>query len=143
MDPATLSKLVPHRPSPNISAEPAMPRHMGPSNAGDVGPSSPGRVPPPHPPEPPQPPAPPPPPPPYGPRGVPLEAIVERRRMRAADENDSRMLAFAIEAGLHFLRMLELQALSRSYRSAFVTRFSLQPPATLPPEAADPATARW
>ena len=79
----------------------------------------------------------------YDPRSVPLEAIVERRRMRAADENDSRMLGFAIEAGLHFLRMLELQALSRSYRSAFVTRFSLQPSATLPPGAADPATARW
>jgi hypothetical protein len=79
----------------------------------------------------------------YDPRSVPLEAIVERRRMRAADENDSRMLGFAIEAGLHFLRMLELQPLSKSYRAAFVTRFSLQPPGSLPPEAGDPATTRW
>ena len=33
----------------------------------------------------------------YDPRSIPLEAMVERRRMRAADENDPRMLGFAIE----------------------------------------------
>jgi len=78
----------------------------------------------------------------YDPRRVPLEAMVERHRMRPADENDSRMVGLAIEAGLHFVRMLQMQPLSKNYRDKFVSRFSLQPAASLPPEAADPATAR-
>src|SRR5262245_55645990 len=53
---------------------------------------------------------------PYDPAKTPLEVLVERRRMRAADETDARMLTFAVESGLHFLRMLELAALSKSYR---------------------------
>jgi len=81
--------------------------------------------------------------PPYDPRRVPLEVMVERRGMRPVSENDPRMLGLAVEAGLHFLRMLALQPLSKSYRDAFVARFSLQPPAPFPPEAADPVTARW
>ena len=68
----------------------------------------------------------------YDPTRTPLEVLVERRRMRAADANDARMLTFAVEAGLHFLRMLELQSLSKSYRAALLTRLALQqlPPAT-------------
>ena len=50
----------------------------------------------------------------YDPARTPLEVLVERRPMRAADANDARMLTFAVEAGLHFLRMLELQALSKN-----------------------------
>jgi len=79
----------------------------------------------------------------YDPRSIPLEAMVERRRMRAADENDPRMLGFAIEAGLHFLRMLESQPLSKSYRGVFVRHFSLQPLASSPSDSSDPATTRW
>ena len=45
---------------------------------------------------------------PYDPLKTPLEVLVERRRMRANDETDGRMLTFAVEAGLHFLRTLEL-----------------------------------
>jgi len=69
--------------------------------------------------------------------------LVERRRMRAADANDARMLTFAVEAGLHFLRMLELQPLSKSYRSAFLAKLALQ---SLTPASAaliDDATSRY
>ena len=65
---------------------------------------------------------------PYNPALTPLEVLVERRRMRANDENDARMLTFAVESGLHFLRMIESLALSK-YRSVFVTKLALQPPA--------------
>ena len=44
----------------------------------------------------------------YDPLKTPLEVLVERRRMRANDATDARMLTFAVESGLHFLRMLEL-----------------------------------
>ena len=82
--------------------------------------------------------------PPYEPRQVPLEAMVERRTMRPASETDARMLGFVVEAGLHFLHLLEAQPLSKSYRAVFVTRFALQAPASPPsPDAADPATTRW
>lgn len=80
----------------------------------------------------------------YDPRQVPLEAMVERRPMRAVDETDPRMLGFAVEAGLHFLHMLDAQPMSKSYRAAIVARFALQAPASPPaPEAVDPATTRW
>ena len=46
--------------------------------------------------------------------------------MRANDEKDARMLTFAVESGLHFLRMLESQALSK-YRPVFITKLALQP----------------
>jgi hypothetical protein len=81
--------------------------------------------------------------PPYDPSRTPLEVLVERRRMRAASADDPRMLTFAVDAGLHFLRMLELQTLSKSYRSVFVTKFALQP---LPEDSTaliDDATSRY
>src|SRR5262245_37359294 len=56
----------------------------------------------------------------YDPARTPLEVLVERRQMRAADASDARMLTFAVESGLHFLRMLELQAMSK-YRPVFLT----------------------
>jgi hypothetical protein len=65
--------------------------------------------------------------PPYDPRGTPLEVRVERRRMRAADPNDPRLLALAVEAGLQFLRMLEMQPMSKDYRAALIAKFALQP----------------
>jgi hypothetical protein len=83
--------------------------------------------------------------PPYDPMGTPLEVHVERRRMRPVDSNDTRMLTLAVEAGIQFLRMLELQPLSNSYRAALIARFALQAlPA--PPADADPvdeATSRF
>jgi hypothetical protein len=62
----------------------------------------------------------------YDPRAAPLEALVERRRMRAPDASQARMLANAVEAGLHFLRMLEQQPLSKSYRVGLIAKFALQ-----------------
>jgi hypothetical protein len=79
----------------------------------------------------------------YDPTRTPLEVLVERRRMRAADPNDARMLTFAVEAGLHFLRMLELQSLSKSYRAAFLTKLALQPLAPASSALIDDATSRY
>jgi hypothetical protein len=79
----------------------------------------------------------------YDPSRTPLEVLVERRRMRPANETDARMLTFAVEAGLHFLRMLELQKLSKSYRAPFVTKFALQPLSGINPALIDDATARY
>ena len=79
----------------------------------------------------------------YDPTRTPLEVMVERRRMRAADANDVRMLTFAVEAGLHFLRMLELQSPSKSYRPAFLTRLALQPLAASGAAMVDDATTRY
>jgi hypothetical protein len=58
--------------------------------------------------------------PPYDPARAPLETMVERRRMRPADDGDPRMLRLAVEAGLHFLRMLDLDAAAKKYRAAFL-----------------------
>jgi hypothetical protein len=67
---------------------------------------------------------------PYDPARTPLEAIVERRPMRPTDAGDQRMLTVAVDAGLHFLRMLEPGATARKYRGAFLTHYSLRPPAS-------------
>src|SRR6185312_12096018 len=61
----------------------------------------------------------------YDPTVTPLEVVVERRPMRAVNQGDARMLSFAVQAGLHFLRMLELRPLSQSYRDAVLARFAL------------------
>jgi hypothetical protein len=79
---------------------------------------------------------------PYDPMRVPLEPMVERQRMRAADANDSRMLMLAVEAGLHFLRMLELNATGKKYRPAFLARYTMQPLPTQAVSVADDATLR-
>jgi hypothetical protein len=79
----------------------------------------------------------------YDPARMPLEVLVERRPMRASGASDPRLLALAVEAGLQFLRMLELQPLSRSYRAAFISRFALQAPPAPVPDTPDEATARF
>lgn len=79
----------------------------------------------------------------YDPARAPLEALVERRPMRATNVNDGRMLSFAIEAGLHFLRILERQALTKSYRGVFVTKLALQPLSGTAAARADGAAARY
>ncbi|MET0333328.1 MAG: hypothetical protein ABW190_03580 [Rhizobacter sp.] len=75
----------------------------------------------------------------YDPAALPLEALVERRPMRPASADDARLLGVAVEAGLHFLRMLSLQPLDRDYRARFTAKFALQPTAGL----ADDATERF
>ncbi len=63
----------------------------------------------------------------YDVSSMPLDALVERRPMRPSSTNDPRMLALTVEAGLHFLRMLGLQPMARSYHRAFTDFFALQP----------------
>jgi hypothetical protein len=81
--------------------------------------------------------------PPYDPTLVPLEVMVERRRMRPADDSDARMLTLAVDAGLHFLRMLDLNATAKKYRTAFLTNYTLQPLSTQQAPVADDATLRF
>jgi hypothetical protein len=78
----------------------------------------------------------------YDPRRVPLEPIVERVRMRALDANDVRMLPLAVEAGLHFLRVLDANPTGKTYRSAFLSRYALQPLPSQSVATADDATLR-
>ena len=56
--------------------------------------------------------------------------MVERQRVRPrrGRRAGAMLQARAIEAGLHFLRMLELQPLPATIAAAFVARFALQPP---------------
>jgi hypothetical protein len=77
----------------------------------------------------------------YDPARGPLEMMVERRRMRAAGVNDSRMLTLSMDAGLHFLRMVELNATTQKYRPAFLTTYAMQPP-TPSNAVVDDASAR-
>src|SRR5918992_5950538 len=64
----------------------------------------------------------------YDPQQMPLEVMVERQRTRPATPDEARMLRLSVEAGLHFLRMLEQQPLSKKYRPAVIARFALQRP---------------
>jgi len=64
----------------------------------------------------------------YDPQHMPLEVMVERQRTRPADASEARMLRLSVEAGLHFLLMLEQQPISRRYRPAFISRFALRRP---------------
>ena len=79
----------------------------------------------------------------YDPRVMPLEVMVERQPARTASAAEPRTLRLRVEAGLHFLRMLELQQLSRNYRAAFIARFALQPPDPQAPELADEQSSRF
>jgi hypothetical protein len=62
----------------------------------------------------------------YDARAMPLEALVERQPFRGGSNGQS--LRRAVESGMHFLRVLDAQPTSRSYRSAVIARFALQPP---------------
>lgn len=62
----------------------------------------------------------------YDARALPLEALVERQPLRTPTDQGS--LRLAVESGLDFLRMLDMQPTSRSYRADFLARFALQPP---------------
>jgi len=80
----------------------------------------------------------------YDATSMPLEALVERRPMRPSNADDPRMLALAVEAGLHFLRMLDLQPMARSYRRDFTDLFALRPDASPPAaETTDSAVRRF
>lgn len=57
---------------------------------------------------------------------VPLETLVEGERFRP-ELGKLEKLRFAAEAGLHFLRMLDQQPTSRSYRELFKSKFLFTP----------------
>lgn len=62
---------------------------------------------------------------PYDSRVLPLETLVERERARPKTTTDKpEKLTFAVRAGQHFLRLLDQQALSKSYSELFRSRFS-------------------
>jgi hypothetical protein len=52
----------------------------------------------------------------------PLETLVEREPVRQQER-----LLLSADAGLHFLRLLKRQSLSKSYRDAYVQKYSVQP----------------
>ena len=79
----------------------------------------------------------------YDPQRMPLEVMVERQRTRPANPDDARMLRLSVEAGLHFLLMLDQQPLSKKYRSGFIARFGLQRPAAAALAQADEETRRF
>src|SRR5688572_8332419 len=79
----------------------------------------------------------------YDPQQMPLEAMVERQRVRPSNTNDLRMLRLSVESGLHFLLMLDEEPLSKKYRSAFTARFALQRPDAPVMAKADEETRRF
>jgi hypothetical protein len=63
----------------------------------------------------------------YDAAAMPLEAVVERRPVRAAGPFDaSSSIRLAAESGLHFLRLLDAQQMTRSYRREFIARYALE-----------------
>jgi hypothetical protein len=80
---------------------------------------------------------------PYDSAQLPLEVMVERRTLRPGGVTPSRQLRLAVDAGLHFLRMLEQQPLSRSYRDAFTAVYPLTMPAADEMAKADIETRRF
>ncbi|MGE3783961.1 MAG: hypothetical protein AB7H71_14645, partial [Alphaproteobacteria bacterium] len=79
----------------------------------------------------------------FNPLLKPLETVVERRPMRPRDANDPKMLTLSVEAGLHFLHMLEQQPLTGNYRAPFIARYALQPLPAAVAAATDEATRRF
>ncbi len=63
---------------------------------------------------------------PFDKKTTPLETMVEREVTRPG-ANPVEKLRFAVEAGQHFLRILEEQKPSRSYRDLFNTKFPFTP----------------
>jgi hypothetical protein len=79
----------------------------------------------------------------FNPLRKPLEAVVERRPMRPRGANDLSMLTFSVEAGLHFLHMLEQQPLTQDYRAPFIANYALPPLPAAVAAATDEATRRF
>jgi hypothetical protein len=74
---------------------------------------------------------------------MPLEVMVERQRTRPANADDARMLRLSVDAGLHFLLMLDQQPLSKKYRPTLIARFALQRPDQSVLMKADEETRRF
>ena len=80
---------------------------------------------------------------PYDSAKLPLEVMVERRSLRPTTVTHSTQLRLAVDAGLHFLRMLEQQPVSRSYREAFIALYPLGIATANEATGTDSETARF
>ena len=77
----------------------------------------------------------------YDAASMPLEALVERQPLRTPRTDGS--LRLAVESGMHFLRMLDAQPTSGSYRDAFLGLFALLPPTDEQAREADAETLSY
>ena len=77
----------------------------------------------------------------YDAASIPLETLVERQPLRRPTANGS--LRLVVESGMHFVRMLEAQATSKSYRDAFLQRYALLPPTDAESKSADAETLSY
>jgi hypothetical protein len=78
---------------------------------------------------------------PYDSAQTPLEVLVERRQLHSGDALQPSQLRLAVDAGLHFLRMLEEQPVSPNCRNAFTATYPLA--ATAAGATSDSETARF
>ena len=77
----------------------------------------------------------------YDATSMPLEALVERQPLRNPANDGS--LRLAVESGMHFLRMLDAQTMSRSYRDAFLERYAVLPPTDAETKRVDAETLSY
>jgi hypothetical protein len=77
----------------------------------------------------------------YDASAMPLEALVERQPLHGAADQGS--LRLAVESGMHFLRMLDAQPMSRSYRADFLKLYAVLPPTDTERTAAEPETLSY
>jgi len=77
----------------------------------------------------------------YDAAALPLEALVERQPL--AGESHQGSLRLAVENGMHLLRLLDAQPLSRSYRAAFLKHFALAPPTDMQRAGCDAETLSY
>jgi hypothetical protein len=77
----------------------------------------------------------------YDAKTMPLETLVERQPLRTPTNQGS--LRLAVESGMHFLRMLDAQPVSRSYRPDFLSRFALLPPTDVERTSVDAETLSY
>ena len=76
---------------------------------------------------------------------MPLETTVEREIVRPSGDGSAspQKLRLAAEAGQHFLRLLEQQPLSQSYRALFIGRFAFPQMSADQRAALDPASLAY
>jgi hypothetical protein len=77
----------------------------------------------------------------YDAKSMPLEALVERQPLGNPTSEGS--LRLAVESGMHFLRMLDAQPMSRSYRGDFLKVYALLPPTDAELKSVDAETLSY
>jgi hypothetical protein len=77
----------------------------------------------------------------YDASAMPLEALVERQPLHGVANQGS--LRRAVESGMHFLRILDAQPLSRSYRADFIKLFAVLQPTEPERAGADAETLSY